>query len=110
MIAQDFRCREIFQVFMVRDHINCKGSTFEVMAPLAESFKDGEELFFMNVIIELRARKGAGVKGDGVDFIIFGESGENGTESVVGGFSLYHKLSTWDIMRENGGRGEGFLE
>jgi len=47
-----------------------KGGTVQIVAPDAESFKDGEEFLVVNIVVELRGIEGAGVEGDWVDFSV----------------------------------------
>ena len=42
---------------MISDHIDLKSRAFKVMSPLFESFKNCEELFVMDVIVEFWMEK-----------------------------------------------------
>jgi len=44
---------------VIGDHINQKSRAFEVMSPLFESFKNHEELFVVDVIVEFRESQDA---------------------------------------------------
>ena len=51
--------------------------------PYLKSFKNGEQSLVMDIIVEFRGRKGAGVESNGVDFIVRrGYHGEDGGEGV----------------------------
>ena len=52
MVGKDFGCGKVFQVLMIRDHINWSSGTFEVVLPDMESFKDCKQFFVMGVIVE----------------------------------------------------------
>ena len=49
--GEKFGCGKIFQVFVVRDDVNCFGGSFEVVAPGLESFENCEQFFVMDVIV-----------------------------------------------------------
>ena len=48
---QDLGSRKILQVLVVGYDVNSEGSSFKVMSPDAESFKDGEELLVVRVVV-----------------------------------------------------------
>ena len=50
--GKDFGSREIFQVLVVRDHIDRSTRTFKEMLPDTEGFKEGKEFLIMSIIVE----------------------------------------------------------
>ena len=50
--GKDLGCGKVFQVLMIRDHVNRSTGTFEEVLPDMESLKDCEQFFVMGVIIE----------------------------------------------------------
>ena len=55
---------------MIHYHINQSWRSLEVMTPYLKSFENGEQFLVMDIVVEFRGRKGAGVEGNGVDFIV----------------------------------------
>ena len=55
--GKDFCRGEIFEIFVIGNHIDRIAGTFKVMSPSFESFEDSEKLFVMGVIIELCSLK-----------------------------------------------------
>ena len=49
--SKELCCGKIFQVFVVRDDVNCFRGTFEIVVPGLESFENCEQLFVMDVIV-----------------------------------------------------------
>ena len=54
MAGQNLGAGEIFQVLVVGDHINQRGGALEVMSPVLEGLKDGQQLLVMGIIVQLR--------------------------------------------------------
>ena len=52
--GQDLGAGEVLQVLVVGDHINRRGGALEVVAPVLEGLKDGQQLLVMGIIIQLR--------------------------------------------------------
>ena len=67
-MGKDLGSREIFQVLVVRDHVDWSTGTFKEVSPDMEGFKDGKEFLVMSIVVEFRSTEGAGVEGHGVDF------------------------------------------
>ena len=42
---------------MVGDHIDQRGGALEVVSPVLEGLKDGQQLLVMGVIVQLRGRQ-----------------------------------------------------
>ena len=66
--GKDFGSREIFQVLVVRDHVDRSTRTFKEVSPDTEGFKDGKEFLVMSIVVEFQSTEGAGMEGHGVDF------------------------------------------
>ena len=72
------------EVELTNYHINRSQKSLEVVAPYLKSFENGEQFFVMDIVVEFRGHKGAGVERNGVDFIVhWGYCGEDGGEGVV---------------------------
>ena len=48
---QDFVSREVFKVLVVYDDVDWGRSSFEIVAPGLECFKDGQELLVVYIIV-----------------------------------------------------------
>ena len=69
---------------MVHHHINQSQRSLEVVVPFLKSFENGKQFLVMDIIVEFRGCKGAGVESNWVDFIVCRRyCGENGGEDVV---------------------------
>ena len=64
----------------------------------------------MGVLIELRSRQSLQVVGDGVNLLIRATDGEDASNSVVGGVSLYNHQNVRNPMGQDRSRGESLLE
>jgi len=51
MASQDLGAGEVFQVFVVGNHIDRSGGALKVMSPVLEGLKDGQKLLVVGVII-----------------------------------------------------------
>jgi len=56
-VSQDLGAGEILQILVVGDHVDQSGRALKVMSPVLEGLKDGQKLFVMGVIVELRGRQ-----------------------------------------------------
>ena len=108
--GKETRGREIFQIFMVSDHINGVRGSFEVMSPNLKSRVDGQEFFVMSVVVQFGWGKGTGVKRDRVDVHVRSLCGEDCGNSVVGGISLNDDRSIRNPVRKDRSGNERFLE
>ena len=54
MVGQDLEAGEILQVLVVSNHIDQRGGALEVVSPVLEGLKDGQQLFVMGIIVQLR--------------------------------------------------------
>ena len=90
MMGKDLGCGKVFQVLMIRDHVDWSTGTFEEVLPDTEGLKDCEQFFVMGVIIEFRGteRCGNGKPWGGFHRGI-SLDGEDGTQSIIGGISFY---------------------
>ena len=50
-LRQDFGSQEVFEVLVVCDDIDWGRSSFEIVAPGLECFKDGQELLVMYMVV-----------------------------------------------------------
>ena len=54
------------------------------MSPNLKGFENGDQFLVMDIVVEFRWHEGAGVGGNGVDFIVCqGNHGEDGSKGVV---------------------------
>ena len=101
---------EVFQIFVVYDDIYGGSGAFQVMPPGGECLKDHQELLIMSIVVQLRSGKGVGVKDDGVDLIIGASNGEDGSDGIVGGVSLYRDRSVGGPVNEHQCGGEHIFQ
>ena len=73
---------------MVIDNIDLVLGTFEVMPPDLEAFEYGKEFFVMHVVIALGFGEGMGMEGDGMDFAVRRDCGDDAGEGIVRGISF----------------------
>ena len=106
MAGKDLGCGKVFQVLMIRDHVNRSTGTFEEVSPDTESLKDCEQFFVVGVIIEFWGTEVAGMESHGVDFTRIGLDGEDGTQSIIGGIVFYDDRFIGDPVGQDRCRGE----
>ena len=95
---------------MVRHHVNQSRRSLEVVAPYLKSFENGKQFFVVDIIVEFRGHKGAGVESNGVDFIVRQRyHGKNGGEGVVQCVHFDYERRAWNPVRQHWCSGEGFL-
>ena len=87
--GKDLGCGKVFQVLMIRDHVDRSTGTFKEVSPDTEGLKDCEQFFVMGVIIEFWGTKGVGMESHGVDFTRISFDGEDGTQSIIRGIGFY---------------------
>ena len=87
--GKDLGCGKVFQVLMIRDHVNWSTGAFKEVSPDMESLKDCEQFFVVGVIIEFWVTEGVGMEIHGVDFTRISLDGEDGTQSIIRGISFY---------------------
>lgn len=56
-MGEEFSSREVFQIFVISDHINWSSATFEVLLPALECFEYSKKFLIMGVIVEFRGVK-----------------------------------------------------
>jgi len=66
LMCEAFGHLKVLQVPVIDDHIDRRSRAFKVMSPSFESFKNREELFVMDVIVEFQRGKGPGVECNGM--------------------------------------------
>jgi len=55
--VKDLGSRKVFQVLVISNNLYWKSGTVQIVAPDAESFKDGEEFLVVNIVVELPVLK-----------------------------------------------------
>ena len=82
---------------MVHHHVNWSRRSLKVMMPYLKSSENGEQFLVVDIVVEFRGHKGAGVESNGVDFIVHqGYHGEDGCNS----FTLLSRFSLITIELE----------
>jgi hypothetical protein len=95
---------------VIGNYVNGNGRSFQVMTPSTECIEDREEFLVMSVVIQLRGPEGPWVKRNWMEKSIFGGSGQNCCDSVVGSVSFNSELRIWGKFGKDRGRGERGLE
>ena len=108
-MGQDLGTGEVLQVLVVGDHINQRGGALEVMLPVLEGLKDGQQLLVMGIIVQLRGRQSLQIVSEGSELGISANNGQNAGNSIVQGIGLNHKRSVGNPMSENWSGSEGLL-
>ena len=106
MAGKDLGCGKVFQVLMIRDHIDRSTGTFEEVLPDTKSLKDCKQFFVMGVIIEFQGTEGAGMESQRVDFTGIGLDGKDSTQSIIGGIGFYNDRFIRDPVGQDRCRGE----
>ena len=84
VMGEQLSSGEILKIFVVHHHVNWSWRSLEVVMPYLKSFENGEEFLVVDIIVEFRGHKCAGVESNGVDFIVRRRyHGEDGGEGVV---------------------------
>ena len=94
---------------MVGNDIDWRRGTFEVVAPGAESFVDGEEFLVVDIVVQLRRSERTGMERDRVDAVLEVYR-EDGFEGVVGSVGLNDDRNVRNPLRKGRSGGEGFLQ
>src|SRR5882724_5595474 len=83
----------------------------QVVAPLSEGLKYGEQFLVIDLVVELRWLHAAGVECDRVDVaIIGGDLGDDCSDCIVRSISLNNNRIVRVEMCQDGCLGEGSLE
>jgi hypothetical protein len=85
---------------VIGDHVHQSSTAFQVLMPVLEGLKDGEEFLVISVIVEFHRINGVGMESDRVDFTVGGVNGEDGHKSIVQGIHLDHDLGVRHPMGE----------
>ena len=83
MVGQDLEAGEILQVLVVGNHIDQRGGALEVVSPVLEGLKDGQQLFVMGIIVQLRGGQSPQIVSDGSEFRIGTDNGQNASDGIV---------------------------
>src|ERR1700731_1726076 len=97
---------EVLKVLMVGNDIDQSFRTFEIVPPSSKSLKYSEEFLVVSVIIQFGDTQGVGMKGDRVDFTVWGNRGEDRCNSIVRGVRFNYKRSSRDKVGEDQSGGE----
>ena len=108
--CQELSGEEVFQVFVVYHDIYERSRTFQIMTPAGECLKDHQELLIMSIVVQLCSGKGAEVKSNRVDLIVGANDGEDGSNSIARGISLYHDRSIGGPVNKHQCRGKCILQ
>jgi len=95
---------------VVRDDVYRRGGTFEVVAPVLECLKDGEEFLIVGVIVQLRSSQGLGVVGDQTDLSVCAGNRQDASDGVVRGIRFHDDRGVQNEVGKDGRSGEGVLE
>src|ERR1700731_999473 len=106
MPGEQTDCGEVLEVLVVSNNIDRSFRTFKIVPPSGKRLKYSEEFLVMSVIIQFRDAQGAGMKGDRVDFAVWGNCGEDCCDSIVQGIHFNYKRSSGDEVGEDWSRGE----
>ena len=69
---------------MVHHHIYQSQRSLEVVSPNIKGFENGKQFLVMDIIVVFRWSEGAGVEGNGVDFIVHQrDCGEDGSKGIA---------------------------
>ena len=99
------------KVFVVNDDIDWPRRAFVVVAPGLESFKDHEQFFVMDIIIQPWGVEGLRVKGNWIDGIFYwGDSRQNSSKHIVQGIGFDNQRGLGDLVGEDQGSSKGFLK
>ena len=94
---------EVLKIFMIRDDLDRDFGAFQVVSPLMEGIKDGEEFFVVCVVVEFGTDKGPRVKGNWVHLAIRSDGGKDSRQGVIGSVYFNNERLTRNVMRENRG-------
>ena len=108
-VGQDLGAGEILQVLVVGDHIDQRGRALEVVSPVLEGLKDGQQLLVMGVIVQLWGGQSLQIVGNRLELRIGTNNGQNASNGIVQGVGLNHKQSIRNPMSEDRSRSEGLL-
>ena len=100
--GENLGCGKIFQVLVIRDHVDRSTGTFKVVLPDTESLKNCQQFFVMCVIIEFQSTESAGMESHRVDFTRICLNGENSAKGVVRGVGFYYDRFIWDPVGKDG--------
>jgi hypothetical protein len=73
--CQGFRRREVFQILVVRDNVDRKGRSLEIVTPLSKSVEYRQEFFVVRVVVEFRGPECPGPERNRVDVTVVAEDG-----------------------------------
>jgi hypothetical protein len=85
---------------VIGDHVHWSSTAFQVLTPVLEGLKDGQEFLVMSVVVEFHWVKEVGMESNRMNFTIRGANGEDGGKSIVQGIHLNHNLGVRHPMGE----------
>ena len=86
---------------MIRNDVDWDFGAFQVVSPLVEGIKNGEEFFVVHVVVEFSADKGPRVKGDQVYLAVRSNGGKDSCQGIVRSVSFDDERLAQNVMREN---------
>ena len=95
---------------MIGHDIKEGGRALEIMLPVLEHLKDGEQLLIMGIIVELQQGECAGVEGDQAEFVIGAADGEDASSGIVRCVGLHNQQSIRNPMGKDRSCSKGILE
>ena len=99
--SEDLSDRKVGKIFVVSDDIYQKMWTLQVVSPNLECLKDCEKFFVMNIIVEFRSGKDAGVEYDRIDIGICRIDRKDSPECIVRSISLNNNLGIQHPVRKH---------
>src|SRR5882724_7346691 len=106
-----FGGHKVFEVLVIREHEYDVCRALEVVVPLSEGLEYCEQLFVIDLVVELRWLHAARVECDRVDVaIVRGDLGDDRSDHVVRSISFNNNRIVRVEMCQDGGLGEGGLE
>ncbi|KAJ7159135.1 hypothetical protein C8R43DRAFT_1124767 [Mycena crocata] len=99
--SEYLRSRKAFEVLVVRDNVDQKRQSFEVMSPDSKGVEDRKQLLVVRVVIEFGRTECPGPEHNWVNFAVVAEDRENGGDGVVGSVGFDCDLSTRNPVRKH---------
>ena len=98
-VGQYFGNKEVLKVVVIYNNVNEKGQTLEIVVSDFESFKNGQEFFVIDIMIQFHRDESPGVKDNWMKFIIFIHNGKDNNKNIFRNICFCNKLSIWGSSR-----------
>jgi hypothetical protein len=108
--SKDLRSSEILQILVVRDNVDRKASTFEIMSPMRKGVEDGQQFLVMRVVVEFGRLQRPGPKRNRVNLAVVAGDGKNGGDGIVRSISFEGNLTVRNPVMEDRSFRKGSLE